>query len=803
MSARILIITALPEERDAVLEQLSGMEKVPLDRDDSRVYFRGSISCEGQKPYDIIVVCLSQMGRVAASSATFDAINKWSPAVVFLVGIAGGISINNVEIGDVLVAHQIVDYEQQKVGVQGRRIRYQTYRVDAKLYEICNNIREAEWAEFVPAETPGSIPKVHCGPIASGDKVVADGAFLDDVLESIPKLIGIEMEAGGVAHAVSHSQLSPRFMMIRGVSDLADGNKDAEETIKWRRFACTIAVSFLMVILKQNIWVLLDRNSSLGEDLRHRNEDRALWLGEIERLSEVLCRERVSGLNTSDTQRQLLAARRELRAGPQLAIGDFLSDGRYELIEPVGQGGFATVWRAIDRKAQDIVAIKVLHSQWSSDTERVERFQRGAKNMRRLGHQHVVQVIDDGCFEDGFHYYVMELAGPNNLRKHVLEKGGSNLSNLDVQLRPVFQIGEALRFAHERGIIHRDVKPQNIMIDENGYAKLTDFDLVWVADTTGGTRTGALGTFVYAAPECLENATRATVASDVFSLAMVTLFILNGADLSFDVFRDPAAFIAGLTSVPTGIRETLSRATEWDTGRRTRTIQTFLEQLRISLQRSTLSAEVDGVEWIDHGGFAKSCVDKIRGDYVEARASKNWNMVVMAASEFALILFERCRTCFESGAKCWDVGISKSINTFNLYDLESLSHCSLTAGEERVLRWMAARRLVLLILGVYRIQINADRRRLETLIVAMFDFIGPEERDAAGVRGRVSSALFTLRPLFTQWGFAPGGLVGGVKNIATLGALESSWFDETIGTLEDLEVHVPAWWDDLYRESES
>jgi eukaryotic-like serine/threonine-protein kinase len=126
------------------------------------------------------------------------------------------------------------------------------------------------------------------------------------------------------------------------------------------------------------------------------------------------------------------------------------------------------------------------------------------------------------------------------------------------------RVGEALSLAHAKGIVHRDVKPANILLDEHGAPKLTDFDLVAVADTTGGTRTGAaLGTLLYAAPESLDRPQDADARADVYGLGMTAVFCLSGAELPKAILREPEPVLGGLPCSK-AVRGVLRKAIAWE-----------------------------------------------------------------------------------------------------------------------------------------------------------------------------------------------------------------------------------------------
>src|SRR4051812_36444493 len=268
---------------------------------------------------------------------------------------------------------------------------------------------------------------------------------------------------------------------------------------------------------------------------------------------------RDSGIKADDLDREILELRRQLREGGQLRAGDALSDGRYLLIRGVGRGGFAVVWEAYDCVQQQRVAIKVLHSNLAGDPQRRERFFRGAQAMMKLLHPAVVRVLEPHGEDGGFYYFVMEFVAGGNLREAVLEQRVKRADLLPL----ILQVGEALALAHAKGMIHRDVKPSNILLDENGAAKLTDFDLVGARDTTGGTRTGTLGTVVYAAPECMDRPQEATIRADIYGLGMTAIFCLAGRDLPMDTLRNSDRLIFKL-GCSIRIQRVLRQAVAWE-----------------------------------------------------------------------------------------------------------------------------------------------------------------------------------------------------------------------------------------------
>lgn len=284
-----------------------------------------------------------------------------------------------------------------------------------------------------------------------------------------------------------------------------------------------------------------------------------------------------------DEMRRLRRQQRDLAQQPQLQPGEVLGHGRFRLLERCGTGGFGVVWRAWDTVMRARVAIKILHPHLASDVTRVGRFDRGARQMYESHHRHIVRVVEGLRTEDGFHYYVMEYVPGGTLLDAVLNK------TVDRQqaLRMLLDVGEALSYAHKRGMIHRDVTPQNILLDVSGEALLTDFDLAWVAATTGGT-SGALGTVLYAAPEVID-AAEPGIETDVYSLAMTTAFVLYGARLPSSILGERAAFLRQL-ACGEPLRRVLLQATQTQPQQRQPSIDAFCRALAVAWEQSLPAA---------------------------------------------------------------------------------------------------------------------------------------------------------------------------------------------------------------------
>ncbi|AJF69650.1 serine/threonine protein kinase [Streptomyces vietnamensis] len=198
-------------------------------------------------------------------------------------------------------------------------------------------------------------------------------------------------------------------------------------------------------------------------------------------------------------------------------------DGRYRVDARIAVGGMATVYRAVDTRLDRVLALKVMHPDLATDAAFVERFIREAKSVARLAHPNVVGVFDQGA-EGAYVYLAMEYVAGCTLRDVLRERGAlSPRAALDI-LEPVLA---ALGAAHRAGFVHRDMKPENVLIGDDGRVKVADFGLVRAVGSATATTGAVLGTVSYLAPEQIEHGTADTRA-DVYACGVVLYEMLTG-----------------------------------------------------------------------------------------------------------------------------------------------------------------------------------------------------------------------------------------------------------------------------------
>lgn len=204
-------------------------------------------------------------------------------------------------------------------------------------------------------------------------------------------------------------------------------------------------------------------------------------------------------------------------------VGQVL-DGRYRVDARIAVGGMATVYRAVDTRLDRVLALKVMHPALAVDGVFVERFIREAKSVARLAHPNVVQVFDQGT-DGSYVYLAMEYVAGCTLRDVLRERGALQpRAALDI-LEPVLA---ALGAAHRAGFVHRDMKPENVLIGDDGRVKVADFGLVRSVDTVTSTTGAVLGTVSYLAPEQIEQPGTADARVDVYACGVVFYEMLTG-----------------------------------------------------------------------------------------------------------------------------------------------------------------------------------------------------------------------------------------------------------------------------------
>ena len=197
---------------------------------------------------------------------------------------------------------------------------------------------------------------------------------------------------------------------------------------------------------------------------------------------------------------------------------------RYEILSLIGQGGMADVYKAKDTILNRIVAIKVLRDKLSGDAMALVRFQREASAASRLSHPNVVDIYDVGEYE-GMHYIVMEYIRGRTLKDLIAQRGALDV---DEAIGIMKQLISAIDHAHDHNIIHRDIKPQNVLVKDDGTIKITDFGIAMALNSTQLTQTNSVMGSVHYLPPEQASGKGSTIRSDIYSMGILFYEILTG-----------------------------------------------------------------------------------------------------------------------------------------------------------------------------------------------------------------------------------------------------------------------------------
>ena len=271
---------------------------------------------------------------------------------------------------------------------------------------------------------------------------------------------------------------------------------------------------------------------------------------------------------------------------------------RYQIIKTIGEGGMANVYLAYDTILDRNVAVKVLRGDLANDEKFVRRFQREALSASSLSHPNIVEVYDVGE-DNGLYYIVMEYIEGKHL-KQLLKKRGSLTVREVVDI--MMQITDGMSAAHDSYIIHRDIKPQNIMILENGLIKITDFGIAMALNATQLTQTNSvMGSVHYLPPEQACGKT-ATIQSDVYSMGILMFELLTGSvpfkgdnavEIALKHIKESIPYVKDINeTIPTSVANIVKRATAKNLKNRYQDAREMHEDLKTCLDESRLDEEV-------------------------------------------------------------------------------------------------------------------------------------------------------------------------------------------------------------------
>ena len=264
---------------------------------------------------------------------------------------------------------------------------------------------------------------------------------------------------------------------------------------------------------------------------------------------------------------------------------------RYEIIEKVGNGGMATVYKATDLLLKRYVAVKVLREEFTTDEEFIKRFETEAQSAARLVHPNIVSIFDVGV-DNGIYYIVMELIQGKTLKQLIVEEKGPLPWKWSVDV--AIQIASALEIAHRNNIIHRDIKPHNIIITEDGIAKVTDFGIAKAVSNSTITAFGkTIGSVHYFSPEHARGG-YTDAKSDLYSLGVVLYEMVTGrvpfdADTPVSVAlkhmqEEPVPPIELNNNIPVSLNKIILKALKKDVMYRYQTSTELLTDLRMIIK---------------------------------------------------------------------------------------------------------------------------------------------------------------------------------------------------------------------------
>ncbi len=267
-----------------------------------------------------------------------------------------------------------------------------------------------------------------------------------------------------------------------------------------------------------------------------------------------------------------------------------LIDNRYKIMSSIGEGGMANVYLAWDTILEREVAVKILRGDLADDEKFVRRFQREANSASSLKHPNIVEMYDVGE-DNGRYFIVMEYVNGKTLKSLIKKRGALNLNEaVDIML----QITSGIACAHDSYIIHRDIKPQNIMILEDGRVKITDFGIAMALNQNELTQTNSVMGSVHYLPPEQASGSGSTIKSDIYSLGILMFELFTGkvpfkgenaVEIAIKHMKDPIPSVCNINSnIPQSIENIILRACAKNPKNRYDSVNEMYNELKVALE---------------------------------------------------------------------------------------------------------------------------------------------------------------------------------------------------------------------------
>ena len=301
-----------------------------------------------------------------------------------------------------------------------------------------------------------------------------------------------------------------------------------------------------------------------------------------------------------------------------------LIDNRYKIIKTIGEGGMANVYLAWDTILEREVAVKVLRGDLSDDEKFIRRFEREANSASSLRHPNIVEMYDVGE-DNGRYFIVMEYINGKTLKSLIKKRGALNLTEaIDIML----QITSGIACAHESYIIHRDIKPQNVLILEDGRVKITDFGIALALNNNELTQTNSVMGSVHYLPPEQASGNSATVKGDIYSIGILMFELLTGkvpfkgdnaVEIALKHMRDQIPSVRSINpDIPQSVENIVLKAVAKNPKNRYDSVAEMYEDLRFCLSEDRMNEERIVYKYPEH-----SQADTKNANKLESRESKN------------------------------------------------------------------------------------------------------------------------------------------------------------------------------------